>query len=248
MTATKELTPLEKLRQPFDPKVIKWRPGNKSGDKALALAYVDARDVADRLDDAFGRDWSDRYMTINSETGAVECGISAWENDGRIVTRSDIGYPNAGGDIDKADREPLKAAYSDAFKRAGVKWGIGRDLYDTPQFWLPLNQYGRFDTLPVHNGKEWVLPGSGAATQQAQAQTGADGKASDGLRKKLLAKCTDKGLTEAQVKAMYMTVIDPKIRSSKDLTTSQVELLLGKLDDSEFVANCRTVEAVDVAA
>ena len=50
-------------------------------------------------------------------------------NQGRNIElcKADVGYPND-ADNDPED-EPLKAAYSDAFKRAAVQFGIGRWLY-----------------------------------------------------------------------------------------------------------------------
>ena len=55
---------LHELAKPFPPEAIHWRIGSKSkkGDKATALAYVDARDVMDRLDKVTGIDgWQDEY-------------------------------------------------------------------------------------------------------------------------------------------------------------------------------------------
>ena len=47
------------LKEPFDPRIVSWRVGSTSKDKtkAMALAYIDARDVMKRLDDVMGLDW-----------------------------------------------------------------------------------------------------------------------------------------------------------------------------------------------
>jgi hypothetical protein len=50
---------------------------------------------------------------------------------GRWITKSDVGGPSE--QPDGGDR--LKAAFSDALKRAAVKFGIGRYLYRLPQQW-----------------------------------------------------------------------------------------------------------------
>ena len=49
---------LEKLKEPFEPKFIKWRVGATNGDKTsgIALAYIDSREVMKRLDEAVGYD------------------------------------------------------------------------------------------------------------------------------------------------------------------------------------------------
>ena len=159
---------LSLLRAPFPPEVVKWRPGTKTKDgaKALALAYVDARDVMERLDDAFGpQGWSDRYRTIDDKSGVVECTIAAQYPDMRAVSKSDVGYPNGGMD----DDEPFKGAYSDAFKRAAVKLGIGRDLYDTPKFWIVLEN-NRFPAIP-----QWVEEGLGG-TGRAESRGRSDSR------------------------------------------------------------------------
>lgn len=115
------------LSKSFDPSQIKYRAGATTKDKtkAMALAYVDARDVMERLDAAVGRSgWSDSYRLMSE--AAVECSLTVLG-----VTKSDVGYPNS-----EDDEEPLKSAYSDAFKRAAVKFGIGRDLYAMPTRWV----------------------------------------------------------------------------------------------------------------
>lgn len=87
----------------------------------LLLNYVTARFVQDRLDTVVGQtNWRDEYVDL--PTGAVRCGISI-RVDGEWITKWDVGIPSS--------IEPVKGAHSDAFKRAGVKWGIARDLYDT---------------------------------------------------------------------------------------------------------------------
>lgn len=155
----------EILSEPFDPSIVKWRPGKVSGDRALAFAYVDARNVMDRLDEAFGPSgWHTKYMIISDE--AVEATIGVWfaaTADGPgpgWVEKSNVGYCNDPGRGENSkESEKLKAAYSDAFKRASVDWGIGRELYDTPQFWLPIDDSKRFSVVPVWvENKGWTIP------------------------------------------------------------------------------------------
>ena len=106
---------LDKLKDPFPIEKVKYRqgPGGKQ------LAYIDARDVADRLDEVVGQAlWQNRYTCVNGvtvcEIGLKVDGEWAWKADGAPETTI----------------EAEKGALSDAFKRAGVKWGIARYLYD----------------------------------------------------------------------------------------------------------------------
>mgnify|MGYP001065141831 CR=1 FL=1 len=131
---------LSTLRNPFDPRDVQFKPSviSRDGKRALAIAYVEARAVMDRLDEVVGPgNWKDSYRILadrrDGESGQVEveCRL-AIRLDDRWVVKADVG---SGDD--------LKAAYSDALKRAGVKWGIGRYLYSLPAVWADYDQTRR---------------------------------------------------------------------------------------------------------
>ena len=132
---------LSALRAPFDPSEVQFKPSaiSKDGKRALALAYVEARAVMDRLDTvASPQNWRDSYRVLadrrSQQDGGqveVECRL-ALRLDDQWVVKADVG---AGDD--------LKAAYSDALKRAGVKWGISRYLYSLPAVWADYDQVRR---------------------------------------------------------------------------------------------------------
>ena len=64
------------LFDPFPREAVSWRAQSlsKLGDKAMALAYIDARDVMNRLDEVCGsHGWQDRYTETAS--GRVICTI-----------------------------------------------------------------------------------------------------------------------------------------------------------------------------
>jgi len=116
------MTIFAKLSAQFAPSAIHWRAQTVTNDgaKALALAYLDARDVMDRLDDAVGpANWRDSYE--ETAKGRLLCTLEV-RVDGEWIAKSD----GAGS----TDVEGEKGAISDALKRAAVKWGIGRYLYD----------------------------------------------------------------------------------------------------------------------
>jgi hypothetical protein len=121
------------LAAPFEVSEVRFKPGVISGNRALALAYVDARAIQDRLDAVLGVEgWQDDYECLPD--GSVICRLRL-RLDGEWVTKVDVGSPSepAGG-RDGGDR--LKAAFSDALKRAAVKFGIGRYLYRLPGQWV----------------------------------------------------------------------------------------------------------------
>jgi len=122
----------EQLAKEFPREAISWRAQSLTsvGDKAMALAYIDARDVMDRLDEVCGpSDWQDRYEFHGSRT---VCYLSI-RIDGEWITKAD-----GAGD---SDVEAEKGAISDALKRAAVKWGIGRYLYSLKSPWVPCDTY-----------------------------------------------------------------------------------------------------------
>ena len=104
----------------------KWRVQSFSKNKAKAqcVAYISSRDAMDLLDEVVGAgNWQDKYETVN---GLLFCSIGI-KVDNEWVWKGDTGV--------ESNMEKEKGHSSDAFKRAGVKWGIGRFLYSkTIQF------------------------------------------------------------------------------------------------------------------
>lgn len=133
------------LKEPFPPNLIHWRPGATSGNKGIALAYLNARDVMKRLDDVCGLDWQCRYPF----EGCCEIGI---KTDNEWVWRA-----NGAGET---NIEGEKGQYSDAFKRAAVLFGVGRYLYYLPNVWVELDDRKRI-IIPPELPK-WALPSTGA--------------------------------------------------------------------------------------
>lgn len=93
------------------------------------LSYITARQVMERLDEAFGPfGWTAKFSIINSNANACDmlCTITVKLPDGTVIERQDFGHGESKTDIDSG----IKAAASDALKRAAVQFGIGRYLYD----------------------------------------------------------------------------------------------------------------------
>jgi hypothetical protein len=126
------------LAAPFSPASISWRIGSTTADKqrGMALAYLDARDVMDRLDEACGPGgWQATYPHAGAKT-VCSIGILCGEH---WVWKS-----NGAGD---SDIEAEKGALSDAFKRAAVLWGVGRYLYSLPSPWVEIETRGRTSVI-----------------------------------------------------------------------------------------------------
>src|SRR5208282_5974269 len=120
----------EALAAPFRTGAVQFKPGKVSGNRALALAYVDARAIQDRLDEVLGvLGWQDEYECLPD--GSVVCRLRLRLGE-EWITKMDVGSPSE--QPDEGDRR--KAAFSDALKRAAVKFGIGRYLYRVGPQWV----------------------------------------------------------------------------------------------------------------
>lgn len=135
------------LKRPFEPKEILRRKG--SGGREFE--YIDARCVMKRLDDTVGfQNWQDKYF--ETESGRVICELSICL-DGSWITKSD-----GAGSTEFAGE---KGAISAAFKRAAVKFGIGRYLYNpnaftngVPADWATPEGFDRRTDTQLMNSKD----------------------------------------------------------------------------------------------
>jgi hypothetical protein len=141
----------KRLKRPFSEKAISWRAGatnakknDGKASKCIALAYIDARDVMQRLDDVFGMNWMCKYSHAENKT---ICELSVLIEDNWIT--------RAGGAGD-TDVEAEKGAISDAFKRAAVLFGIGRYLYELDNNWVECDEFKRIVKPPQL--PEWATP------------------------------------------------------------------------------------------
>lgn len=166
-----ELTLQQKLEFPFPESAVSWRVGNTNKKrvaretkdanarptKGQLLAYIDARDVMERLDRACGfENWQCRYTL--ADNGLLVCEIGIRVN-GEWIWRA-----NGAGDTQV---EAEKGKCSDAFKRAAVVWGVGRYLYGLDSPWVELDQYGKWKETPKLPA--WATPAGFMAELKAEA-------------------------------------------------------------------------------
>ena len=138
---------LEGLAKPFDAECVKWRIQVTNNEKTsgLAVAYLDSRTIAKRLDEVVGQmRWKDEYKPwITAKNNASQiCTISIYDDSLKEwISKSD------GAEL--SNYSPIKGGLSDAFKRAAVKWGIGRYLYEITPVWV--NVYMRGDKIYIQD-------------------------------------------------------------------------------------------------
>ena len=122
---------------------------------AIALLYKTARTDMDMLDRVFGAEnWQCRYEEIK---GNLYCTILVKSESGEWVGKQDCGIESRSD----GDGNEKKGEASDAFKRAGFRWGIGRELYTSPFVFLSVetvadgqgyklkNPFARFDVANI---------------------------------------------------------------------------------------------------
>ena len=111
------------------PNEVEARVAQCSAKGASLLLYKTARTDYALLDEAVGPErWQCSYSEVK---GNLFCDLSIRFDDG-WVTKSNCGT--------ESNMEAQKGEASDAMKRAGFAWGIGRELYTAPFIWVPADR------------------------------------------------------------------------------------------------------------
>src|SRR5579863_1544755 len=182
---------VDQLKEPFDPRVVQWvvtaTAGGKDGHRrGLLAAYADPRAYMDRLNDLLTPSgWTQEYSTeiipscprkvrdkeVTSAKLLVICRLTIFG----------LGAHSGTGEGWADDENALTSADAQAFKRAGVPFGLGRYFYDLPQEWVDLDEHDRPRWLP--DLPMWALPHTmrGKATGNG-GSSGKNGRGHDGAR------------------------------------------------------------------
>lgn len=125
---------------------VKVKQVKESG--AVLLLYKTARTDMDILDETVGAaNWTNDYREIK---GNLYCGLAVREKeDNPFIWKWDCGIESR----EDGDGNEKKGEASDAFKRAGFRWGIGRELYSAPFIWIPADKLN----ISVNGGKAKTL-------------------------------------------------------------------------------------------
>lgn len=107
---------------------IECKIATVNGKGVSLLLYKTARTDMQILDETVGAfNWQCGYHEVK---GNMYCEISIYDKEkNQWITKEDCGVESAFGDKEKGEA-------SDAFKRAGFKWGIGTELYTSPFIWV----------------------------------------------------------------------------------------------------------------
>lgn len=111
---------------------------------ASLLLYKDARVDMKILDEMYGTfGWQKSYEKIGD---SLFCKISVFDTaENQWISKEDVGT--------ESNMEAAKGEASDAFKRAGFNFGIGRELYTSPFIWISgdllKDKYDKFSVTEI---------------------------------------------------------------------------------------------------
>lgn len=119
------------------PSEVEARVAQCSEKGASLLLYKTARTDYALLDETVGPDrWECAYREVK---GNLFCKITILF-DGFGISKENCGV--------ESNMEAQKGEASDAMKRAGFAWGIGRELYTAPFIWVPADRLQRLSKNP----------------------------------------------------------------------------------------------------
>ncbi len=142
-----------RLAAPVNPADIKTREGGRG----RRLSYITARTVMNWLDSVLGpENWEDAYEVARNN--ATICRLTLTLPDGRRVTKEGIGVT-----AESVGEDAEKGGEADALKRAAVKFGIARELYQ--------DGVVDYSDAPEDRPKTTPVPRDAVRTAQQQASS-----------------------------------------------------------------------------
>ena len=183
---------LAKLAEPFPAKYVEWKPQSTSGNKCMAVAFVDPRHYMKRLDTVCP-EWGDTYGFPKADATLVMCALRIGN-----ITRCDVGECDEETAAGKKMENIATSAAAQAFKRACAKFGLGRYLYFLPDAWVDYDPEKRRilknPTLPswaVPKGEAEETPSGNGSKAKAAAPLFAEYITVDANRKAWWAKAKE---------------------------------------------------------
>ena len=163
------------LEKPFDQNQIKQREGNFG----KMLDYIEGHAVIQRLNDAFDADWSFTIIQHEILKETDEVIVQGELKAGNVVKMqfgsSRITRARESGDIISLAGD-LKAAATDALKKAATLFGVGLHLYRND---LPAGGNRNGDNLPAGGNRNG---GNGSGSNGGNGNGNGDGKGNENNR------------------------------------------------------------------
>lgn len=209
------------LTQPFNPKDVQWRAGSVSRDKkrAQALAYAEPRVYEDRLNEVLGADWEVMFEPWGDQR--LTCTLTIWlENQAgeRVAIRR-----SSTGEFDAGDRISAgPTAEAQCFKRACVKFGLGRYLYDLPASWVGYDENSRRLTETPALPRDAVPKAASVKPPKPETPvTEQEPKLSASRANAMGQKLLEFGLDKKAQLQLASTVLERPVKALTDLTETE---------------------------
>lgn len=130
----------KKLTDYFEEKDISWKilqnSWNDGSPYALMTPFVNASAIQERLDDVLGwENWKTEYEVKQVDGYKyVVCILSCRTKDGEWISKQNVCEITEKKEDSNAPDNPIKSAYSGAFKRVALEFGIGRYLKNIKKY------------------------------------------------------------------------------------------------------------------
>lgn len=232
---------------------IDCRVGTISAKGLTLLLYKDARCDMAILDETVGMEnWQRKHEVIN---GNLFCSVGIRTEHGEWIWKQDVGT--------ESNTEKQKGEASDAFKRACVNVGIGRELYTAPFIWvspekasieerngkvylkdklivkgIEYNEQGRISALIIWNVTKNAEAFSWyEGTMKAQKKEKSDGLSKETLDQ--LQKVLDEnGIMIETIRHLY------KVNELTELTQKKAENILSYIPDIKVMQRKSELKAI----
>ncbi|HSF40347.1 MAG TPA: hypothetical protein VLT87_11185 [Thermoanaerobaculia bacterium] len=183
------------------------RPGEirrgAKGFEAEALPYLDRATVEAQLDRAASPTGWQVGFSAFAEDGSVYCNLGI-RVENEWAWRGDVGYP-------EGEDRPAASAATNAFKRAGARWGIGRFLHEYPRVFLPCRvTMAKVEERKVPSFSKWECNPVEELESRVAARRGTVGR--------LYAAMREHGVTENEVARW---AISKGVRDLRSLSASE---------------------------
>jgi len=218
-----ENTARQILEQPFDQSLVRTRPASYGG----SLSFVEGHEYVKRLNSALNGQWS--FEITAHQITDNECIVI-----GKLTADGVVKMSFGGSDIKRRKEtgeiiclaDDLKAAATDALKKAASLLGVGLHLYGDSQ---PDNGNGKSVAANSGNAK----PADGAQTNgngHANNGTGSNGEDKSRLSSKqlglILSLCRERNINRDALQTM---VFERYSRKLEFLTRSEASFFIGEL-------------------
>lgn len=226
---------LDRLSDPFDPALVRWRVVSKSkdGKKGQVMPYVDMRAYSGRLNEVLGPSGWTFDLNTTTTPGLTRMKRDKIVQSGKVTVVASlkidgIGAHTSAGEMWADDDNAITRAEAQAKKRAASLFGMGEYFYRMPELgpklWVPIDEYGAPKSVPVL--PSWALPKSmrnaGASKQPTSNNNSSSSSATKpvgGAQQPTATNITDNSSSRS---ASFLAVVNERSRKLGDALTRDV--------------------------